>query len=376
MKTLSYIQRKISILGLLAGCTILFSTAGTAGEFLFVPKLNITSPSGPLVLRSMGSFYVGGETVKQTPVQLSSPFGKPFPQGGHIEKNQMYVQYMVPEVKEGTPIILVHGATLSGKTYETTPDGRMGWGEYFVRRGHAVYTPDQIGRARSGNDIATYNDVRAGVLKPQALANAFRLSNEAGWGMFRFGNSGEPAFSDEQFPVSAKEEFSRQSVPDYYWSLPNPNPNYKALADLAVRAQGAVLVGHSQAGSYPLEAALTNSAGLKGLVLIEPGYCGDPSYTDANYRTLAKLPILVVFGDHLDANTGIPGFSWSNTFKQCETFISKINSSGGNARMLHPAEFGIHGNSHMIMQDKNNLQIADLILQWVSNNVDKNSAKP
>ncbi len=31
--------------------------------------------------------------------------------------------------------------------------------------------------------------------------------------------------------------------------------------------------------------------------------------------------------------------------------------------MLNPAERGIRGNSHMIMQDKNRLQIADLILQ-------------
>jgi hypothetical protein len=30
---------------------------------------------------------------------------------------------------------------------------------------------------------------------------------------------------------------------------------------------------------------------------------------------------------------------------------------------------GIHGNSHMIMQDRNNLQIADLILKWIETNV-------
>jgi len=33
--------------------------------------------------------------------------------------------------------------------------------------------------------------------------------------------------------------------------------------------------------------------------------------------------------------------------------------------MLHPPALGIHGNSHLIMQDENNLQIADLILEWV-----------
>jgi hypothetical protein len=39
--------------------------------------------------------------------------------------------------------------------------------------------------------------------------------------------------------------------------------------------------------------------------------------------------------------------------------------------MLNPAERGIRGNSHMIMQDRNNLQIADLILKWIDDQVGK-----
>jgi len=39
--------------------------------------------------------------------------------------------------------------------------------------------------------------------------------------------------------------------------------------------------------------------------------------------------------------------------------------------MLNPSDRGIRGNSHMIMQDKNNLQLADLILQWVAEQVSK-----
>ena len=41
--------------------------------------------------------------------------------------------------------------------------------------------------------------------------------------------------------------------------------------------------------------------------------------------------------------------------------------------MLSPAEIGTRGNSHMIMQDKNNLQIADLILKWIGERVSKPS---
>ena len=32
---------------------------------------------------------------------------------------------------------------------------------------------------------------------------------------------------------------------------------------------------------------------------------------------------------------------------------------------------GIKGNSHMLMQDKNNLQLADLILAWIDQHVER-----
>ena len=39
--------------------------------------------------------------------------------------------------------------------------------------------------------------------------------------------------------------------------------------------------------------------------------------------------------------------------------------------MLYTPDKGIHGNSHMIMQDANNLQSADLTLKWIGESVDK-----
>ena len=58
----------------------------------------------------------------------------------------------------------------------------------------------------------------------------------------------------------------------------------------------------------------------------------------------------------------------------CQALIGRIKSAGGQAEMLSPPERGIRGNSHMIMQDKNNLQIADLILQWIDERVSKRSS--
>ena len=121
-------------------------------------------------------------------------------------------------------------------------------------------------------------------------------------------------------------------------------------------------MGHSQSGSFPLAAALLNPAVAKGLVLVEPGGC-PANYTDEQIKTLATLPILVVFGDYRDTPTGLPGFpTWQARFEGCQAMIGRITKAGGQAEMLAPPDRGIRGNSHMIMQDKNNLQIADLIL--------------
>jgi pimeloyl-ACP methyl ester carboxylesterase len=148
-------------------------------------------------------------------------------------------------------------------------------------------------------------------------------------------------------------------------SLANPNPNYRALSELAVQVKSAVLISHSQSGSFPLEAALVNPAGIKGMVLVEPGIC-PASYTERQIGVLAAVPILIVYGDHLgDVPTGIPGFSWQTSFQGCKAFTSRVNAAGGNVRMLYMPDKGIRGNSHMIMQDRNNLQIADLILKWI-----------
>jgi hypothetical protein len=147
----------------------------------------------------------------------------------------------------------------------------------------------------------------------------------------------------------------------------------KALSDLAGQLNGAVLMGHSQSGSFPLEAALIDSRAAKGLVLVEPGRC--PAYTADQVKTLATVPILVVFGDHRETPTGLPTLpSWQDRFEACQALISRVTSLGGHAQMLNPPERGIRGNSHMIMQDKNNLQIADLILQWIDEHVGQRSS--
>ena len=116
----------------------------------------------PLVLASQGSFFVGGETKSVS---------TPAPNGGSASAdftvNQMYVQYQSPVGGDKhVPVVMVHGCCLSSKTWETTPDGRMGWNEYFVRRGRAVYLADQSSRARSGFDPSVFQAVKSGSAPP------------------------------------------------------------------------------------------------------------------------------------------------------------------------------------------------------------------
>ena len=145
---------------------------------------DVQTPDTPLVLKAQGSFFVGGEKAEQTQVELGD-----LGPGGHIAVNQMYVRYMVPQGGDGNvPVVMVHGATLTGKSWETTPDGRMGWDEYFVRKGHPVYVPDQVGRGRSGFNQAVFNNVRAGSMPPANLPRWLRFSDEVVWPNFRFGS--------------------------------------------------------------------------------------------------------------------------------------------------------------------------------------------
>jgi hypothetical protein len=312
-----------------------------------------------LVLASQGSFFVGGE---------SKTLG-----AADITVNQMYVQYQIPvKGDQHVPVVMVHGCCLSSKTWETTPDGRMGWSEYFVRKNRSVYLADQVSRARSGFDPTAINAVRSGSLPPSQLPNILMASHQTAWSVFRFGPAFNTAFPDGQFPVEAVEELYKQMIPDLNSVLPAPNPTWKNMAALAVRLHGAVLVGHSESGFFPEQAALIDSSGVKGIVSIEMP-C--PAMTAAQLSTLAKIPILVMFGDHLGDVQGGP-VSWAISFDGCQKFVQQMKDAGGDAEMMHLPKLGIRGNSHMLMQDKNNLQLADLILGWIDDHVEgKKSAR-
>jgi hypothetical protein len=314
----------------------------------------------PLVIASQGSFFVGGESKT---INQGGRGG-----AGEVTINQMYVQYQVPEKgDQHLPVVMVHGCCLSSKTWETTPDGRMGWDEYFVRKDRPVYLADQSSRARSGFDGSILNAVKSGATPPAQLPNVLMATHQTAWNVFRFGPSYGKPFADGQFPIEAADELYKQMIPDLNSILPNPNPTWKNMAALAVQLKGAVLMGHSESGFFPEQAALIDPSGIRGMISIEM-----PCPTDlsaAQIGTLAKIPTMVMFGDHLDdVQGGIA--NWGNSFKSCETFVQQVKAAGGDAEMMYLPKMGIKGNSHMLMQDRNNIQLADLILGWIDKHVE------
>src|SRR5215468_8373378 len=93
-------------------------------------------PLQPRAVASMGNFYAGGHYDSDHP--------------DHHIVGQVYVEYQIPaERKHAFPIVLVHGGGQTGAGWWSTPDGRPGWAQYFLRQGYAVYVVDQIGRGRS-----------------------------------------------------------------------------------------------------------------------------------------------------------------------------------------------------------------------------------
>ena len=385
--------------------------------------------NGNLQLRGYGSFFIQGNThTITTDTAAAGGFGGfPIP-GGLSMIDQMYVQYLLPQAQKGkkrVPIVFVHGCCLSSKSWQTTPDGRLGWDEYFARQGFDTYLADQVSRARSGFDAAAYNKVRTGQLPCtpggapiacQELPAILIASDQFAWNIFRWGTTNctdspcsetTTAHPDIKFPMQtvgvgagSNLQFYNQVIPDMNGTLSDALPQPCAAAActpaapdavfntpaqmgaLASKLGGAILVAHSESAAFPTRAALQSQSGcypwtsasackVKAIVQIETGCFGN--LTEAEITTLSHIPILIIYGDYAS----------SDPTTSCQTEITQITNAGGDIKFawlpqlarndLYPGSPGpIYGNDHMMMLDTNNLQVADLIINWADYHVNSN----
>ncbi|WP_156170821.1 hypothetical protein [Croceicoccus naphthovorans] len=325
----------------------------------------------PLVLQKQGSVFVGGRTIKTEDAgwgNMEPVFGESF-EAGNVLVDQMYVQFQVPVGATHTPIVFMHGGLLSSKQWETTPDGRMGWFEHFTRQGFPTYMAEQSGRARSGFNGSIFNQVSRGKVPPSKQPRVYLGTSDMAWKMFRFGPEEGEAYPGQQFPLEHVQELYKQIIPDMFETqvpsllneLGSPttnNPTVENVAELASKLDGAILVGHSQSAGFPTQAVLKEKGGIKGLIQLETGCFSN--LTPQQVELLAKIPILFMVGDYLGQN---PSAS-------CDKEIEQIKAAGGDITFVSLPEAGLHGNTHMFMQDKNNIEVANLIIKWIDEHVE------
>lgn len=313
----------------------------------------------PLVLAGQGSFFVNARTVA-----TAFPRADRTPRPGHISVEGMYVQFQVPADRNpgAWPVIMVHGACHTGMTWENTPDGRMGWAEHFVRRGVPVYVVDHAGRGRSGFDPSPTN--RAKLEDAAALVPGYlRLTNEQAWTVFRIGPRSFVPHEGTRFPVEAADQYFAQIVPNTETSYPQGGrATVDALVALLDRVGPAVVLVHSQSGEYGIRAAVARPDLVKAVVSIEPRGCA-PS--DAEVQSVfTRVPLLTMFGDLFGTDVD----DWPGRMAECRETVDRITAAGGAAENVCLPDRGIPGNSHMLMMDTNNRELADMVLDWLARN--------
>lgn len=358
-------------------------------------SMAVAAGDPPLVLAKEGYFYVGGhpQTVD----------------GHQYVAGQMYTEFRIPAKRTHPyPIVMVHGGTMSGINFTGTPDGREGWAQYFVRRGYAVYVVDQVGRARSSYNEKVYGAYRA-VDASNALSRFTEQEKHRLWPQAHLhtqwpgtGGADDPAVQQlaaSQLPAIG--DFGEQQV-----------LNRDALIALLDKIGPAILLVHSQAGAFGWPVADARPGLVKAILAIEPNgppfygveFVGAPDYfkqgklalkygitsdpltyvpaisdpaelapvqeasADAPDRVrcwlqkepahqlpnLQKMPILVLTSEA----------SYHAPYDHCT--VKYLRQAGVRPSVIRLADIGIHGNSHMMMVEKNNRAIAAVIAGWLN----------
>ena len=312
----------------------------------------------PIALRDMGSFHIGGRWVEITgqPIKeiVFTPGGVPakVDPNGKYQVEQMYVQYFLQQKAKGKlPLLMWHGGGLTGVTYESTPDGREGWVNMFIRYGWDVYNSDAVERGRSGFAPPEIWSGEPTFLPYQDPFERFRIGD--GQGSWNSDPSKAKVIPGNQFPVEAYANYMRQTVPRWLSTDEAIIAAYVALVD---KICPCVMLTHSQGGAFGFKVTEQRPDKIKAIVAIESATAG----ILANAGKLKDVPVLMVFGDYVDQHP-----RWA-AFKKIDTeYANAIKAAGGNVDWINLPEIGIKGNSHMLMQDRNNAEIAAVIQKWL-----------
>ncbi len=324
----------------------------------------------PMVIQEQGSFAAGGTVI--TAPGIFDPRNPTQPAGQTFHGDHVYAFYQIPVAPRKYPIVMWHGAGQFSKTWETTPDGREGFQNIFLRRNFSTYLIDQPRRGDAGRSTVEMT------LKP--------TPDEQFWfGQFRLGIW--PNYFDGV-------QFSRdpEVLNQYFRAMtPDTGPREISVTSTAVSALfdkigAGILFTHSNSGGMGWATAMKN-ANVKAIVSFEPGSSfvfpeGEvpvdiPSLYDtvkgvpapmADFMKLTKIPIILFYGDNIPAApTDIPPQdAWRAFLQMARLWRDTVNRHGGDVTIVHLPEIGIRGNTHFPFSDLNNLEIADQVSKFLT----------
>lgn len=317
-----------------------------------------------ITLKEQGSFSVGGVVLKNK-------------EGKSYHADHAYVFYQIPANSKAYPMVFAHGIEQFSKTWETTPDGREGFQNIFLRKGYGVYLVTQPRRGNAGKSSVSVD------LKPN-------FNDEVWFNIFRIGIYPKH-FEGVQFPrdEASLEQMFRQGTPTI---APKQDLELyaKAYAALFEKIGGAIFITHSQGGAVGWKVPLkTNN--VKAIVAYEPG--GEFPFPKGQMPALGKtktrsgtsegievsreeflkftkFPIIIYYGDFLidnesEAHKYPYSKDWTLRLKLAREWVKLINENGGDAQVVHLPEIGIKGNTHFPFSDLNNADIARLLSEWL-----------
>lgn len=345
---------------------LLVTASVLASPVAIAQQKNMTDP---LIIQEQGSFAVGGTVSRMSGTYNNNA---PTAEGQTFHGDHLYAFYQVPQNPKTLPIIMLHGAFQSGRSWETTPDGREGFQNIFLRRHFSTYVVDQPRRGRAGNSTV------ATTIEPTPYDQLF-------FDQFRLGKW--PNYFD-----NVAFDRKPETLDQFFRSVtPNTGPYdagviSDAMSALFSMTGPAILFTHSQGGGPGWLTAIKNEY-VKAIVAFEPGSgfifpegelpAEMPSAAGtlkpeavpvADFEKLTRIPIVIYYGDNFPTEpTAERGQdNWRVRLAMAKLWVDAVNKHGGDATLVHLPEIGIRGNTHFLMSDLNNVQIADQVSQFLA----------
>ena len=236
------------------------------------PEETTQENSTVLSIAEQGVFSAGGITVTSDGTFDPENQWEETGAGQTAHVDHANVLYQIPAEETGLPMVFLHGYGQSRMGWMTTPDGREGWSEMFLRKGHGVFLIDEPRRGEAGATSVS-GDISTKTLD-QRWYTQFRIG--------RWENGESVVNEGSQFPNDAAsvDQFFRQMTPDTGMTSDMGGDFDNETVAKAVAAtidevyertgKNSILVTHSQGGG-PGWTAVQHTDHIAAIVAIEPG---------------------------------------------------------------------------------------------------------